>query len=403
MLGLCPCPGRPSLGAGSQGSAARSVAIGRGWCGRGDPAPVTQRALLPAVVAGCGGSGRASPGGGAFHRCEGRLSSGALPPLAARPLGALSGSATHVLWAPVYGCGGPAQSLWLACPVGGCVPRGWWEAVPGGTAFHRRWGRQVSGAVPPRAARFLQRAAGVPQPVFPGSGWCRLGDRAPAPQRALLRAIVACCGGGGKASPGGGGACAVVRGVWVQALPPPRLPVLWAGCRGPLPTCCGCGCAGVGVPPLLGAAAGRGCVCVVPMRCLCAGGCLAVRCVLCCRGTWCCLPSSVSLVPPSLVLPRGVALAVACGRTPSPACVLRSAAGYLPSSLIVAALFTLFSTLCWPAPLPGVHFSLPLPLYLSRIFPLATSLFLGSFSFSLSWSCETKEGWGCGLLRGWRY
>ena len=36
---------------------------------------------------------------------------------------------------------------------------------------------------------------------------------------------------------------AVVRGVWRQALPFPRLPALWAGCRGPLPT--GCGCRGV--------------------------------------------------------------------------------------------------------------------------------------------------------------
>ena len=43
------------------------------------------------------------------------------------------------------------------------------------------------------------------------------------------------CGGG--ASQGGGG---VVRGVWCQALSLPRPPVLWAGCRGPLPTGCGC-------------------------------------------------------------------------------------------------------------------------------------------------------------------
>ena len=31
-----------------------------------------------------------------------------------------------------------------------------------------------------------------------------------------------------------------------QALPFPRLPALREGCRGPPPTCCGCGCAGVG-------------------------------------------------------------------------------------------------------------------------------------------------------------
>ena len=28
--------------------------------------------------------------------------------------------------------------------------------------------------------------------------------------------------------------------VWGRALSSPRLPALWAGCRGPLPTCCGC-------------------------------------------------------------------------------------------------------------------------------------------------------------------
>ena len=39
---------------------------------------------------------------------------------------------------------------------------------------------------------------------------------------------------------------AVLRGVCGQALPLPRPPALWAGCRGPPPTCCGRGCAGVG-------------------------------------------------------------------------------------------------------------------------------------------------------------
>ena len=65
------------------------------------------------------------PRGGAVHRCEGRLTSGAVPPPTARPLGGLLGSATYVL-------GGP-NTFPLACmPCGGCVPRGWWGAVPGG-------------------------------------------------------------------------------------------------------------------------------------------------------------------------------------------------------------------------------------------------------------------------------
>ena len=53
------------------------------------------------------------------------------------------------------------------------------------------------------------------------------------------------CGGGGRASPGGVPST-VAWGVWGLALPLPRLPVHWAGCRGPRSTCCGRGCAGVG-------------------------------------------------------------------------------------------------------------------------------------------------------------
>ena len=137
----------------------RPVCPGCGGCGRVDPAPAPQRAPLRAGVARCGGGGRASPGGGLFRRCEGRL---------------------------------------------------------------------VSGAVPPPAARPLERAARVPLPVCPGCGRCGRVDPAPAPQRAPLRAGVARCGGGGRASPGGVPS-AVVRGAWCQALSLPRPPVLWSG------------------------------------------------------------------------------------------------------------------------------------------------------------------------------
>ena len=98
------------------------------------------------------------PGGGAFRRCEGRLRSGAPPPPTAHPPGGLSGSATHVLWARVCGCGGPALAPWLACPVGGCAPRGWWGASgfrrppfpgcpPPGRAAGARWPRAVGAGV----------------------------------------------------------------------------------------------------------------------------------------------------------------------------------------------------------------------------------------------------------------
>ena len=93
-----------------------------------------------------------------------------------------------------------------ACALAGrrCSPRGWRRGVPGGGgAFHRCEGRMVPGAVPPLAARPLERAARVPRPACPGCGRCGRGDSAAAPQRAPLRAGVARCECGGRASPGG--------------------------------------------------------------------------------------------------------------------------------------------------------------------------------------------------------
>ena len=143
------------------------------------------------------------PRGGAFHRCEGRLRSGAPPHLHARALGGLLASATHVVWARVCGCGGSTLSSWPACPVGAACHGGGAEPSAGGVACHCCEGRLVSGAVPPPAAHPLGRAAGVPRPVCPGCGQCGRGDPAQAPQRAPLRAGVARCGSGGRASPRG--------------------------------------------------------------------------------------------------------------------------------------------------------------------------------------------------------
>ena len=117
-----------------------------------------------------------------------------------------------------------------ACALAGwrCSLWGWRQGVSRGGAFHRCEGRLVSGAVPPPAARPLERAARVPRPVCPGCGPCGRGDPAPARQRAPLRARVARCGAGGRASPGGVPST-VVRGGWCQALSLPRPPVLWSG------------------------------------------------------------------------------------------------------------------------------------------------------------------------------
>ena len=289
------------------------------------------------------------------------MRSGAVPPPTARPLGGLLGSATHVLWARVCGCGGPTLFPWPACPVGAACRGGGGGPCPGGWACHRCEGRLVSGAVPPLAARLLERAARVPRPVCPGCGRCGRGDPAPAPRRAPLRVGVARRGGGGRASPGGFPST-VVRGVWGQALPLPRPPALWAGCRGSLATCCGRWC---------------WCVrCVWSMWCLC-GACHGARCPF----------SLVPLVLPSPVLRCGVVLAV-CLPCPLP-CTRPLLGCWLPPvSFVASLLFTLSSTL-----LPGMHFFPASALVRVSVFFLAVS------SFSLVGRCETKEGRGYVGLR----
>ena len=93
------------------------------------------------------------PGGGAFHRCEGRLRSGAPPPPTAHPLGGLLGAVTHMLWSRACGCGGPTLSPLACMPCGGCVPRGWRGAVPGGgwpaTVARGVWCQALSLPLPP--------------------------------------------------------------------------------------------------------------------------------------------------------------------------------------------------------------------------------------------------------------
>ena len=186
------------------------------------PPRVLPRSRAPSGVLGGGRSGPGSPllGLGLWGR----------RPLAARPLE----RAARVPRVPgAVGAGVGSQHR--PHSVRPCGPAllavGVAEGRPWGGAFHRCEGRLVSGAVPPSAARPLERAARVPRPVRPGCGRCGRGDPSPAPQREPLRAGVARCGGGGRASPGGV-LSTVVRGAWCQALSLPRPPVLWSGLPG---------------------------------------------------------------------------------------------------------------------------------------------------------------------------
>ena len=61
VSGAVPPPTARPLGRAA--GVPRPVCTGCGQCGRGDPAPVPQRAPLRAGIARSGGGGRASPGG----------------------------------------------------------------------------------------------------------------------------------------------------------------------------------------------------------------------------------------------------------------------------------------------------------------------------------------------------
>ena len=185
-----------------------------------------------------------------------------------------------------------------------CVLCGRYEGALGGRLLPGcgvcRVGRSPTPDCPPSG-----RAAGAHYPLPVGAGGGGRGDPSPTPQRALLRAGFARCGGGTRAPGGGSSCLGVgrpgsgalpppttrplgglpgptthwlwVRGVagvgtrhqlhrarscvlwgrhegarggaplaWVwgvrgRALSHPQMPAIWAGCRGPLPTGCGCG------------------------------------------------------------------------------------------------------------------------------------------------------------------
>ena len=111
--------------------------------------------------------------------------------------------------------------------------------VPGGGASCLGVGRPGSGALPPPTARPL---GGLPGPTTHWL-WVRgvagVGTRhQPHSARSCELALRAV--GAARGRPGGG-AAAWVWGVRGGALSHPRLPALWAGCRGPLPTGCGWG------------------------------------------------------------------------------------------------------------------------------------------------------------------
>ena len=299
VSGAVPPPGRPSSGAGSQGSASRvsSVRSVQAW------GPSTGLTACALVGRRCSlwEWQKGVPGGGAFHRCEGRPVSGAVPPLAVRPLERAarvprpvcpgcgrcgrgdSATAPQRARAGVARCGGGGRTspggapstivrgVWCqalslprprvlcsgqpgfrvpgvpgavgagvgtqhwshsACALAGrrCSPWGWRKGVPGGGAFHRCEGRPVSGAVPPPAARPLERAAGVPRPVRPGCGRCGRGGHRPHNVRPCGPALLAV--GVAEGRPRGGFFPPLRGAPGVRRCPSPGRPSSGAGSQG---------------------------------------------------------------------------------------------------------------------------------------------------------------------------
>ena len=156
------------------------------------------------------------------------------------PLPSLAGTPFHAVCA--FRALGPVALLVVpACPFRVCalaLPRRPLPPPLGGVACAPR---VVPALGAGRAVPQGPCPSACPAPV-PCSVWRAWGGGGPVPVPPYLARG---CGGGGRASPGGVPST-VARGVRGQALPLPRLPAHWAGCRGPRSTCCGRGRAGVG-------------------------------------------------------------------------------------------------------------------------------------------------------------
>ena len=271
--------------------------------------------------------------------------SGAVPPLAPRPLG----RAARVPRPVCPGCG------WSGRGDPAPAPRR--APLRAGIARRGGGGRASPGGLPFAVVRGV-RGQALPLPQLPaywagcGRGCAGVGAlHRPRGPRALW----------GAARHGGGG------GRLGSGAPSSLLPARCAGCRVPLAACRGCGC-----------------------RC--------VRCVWClccaCRGAGCC-PSPVPLVPPSLVpccsvgLPVCLPCSLPCAR-PLLVCWLP------PFSFVASSFFTLSSALRWLALLPGMHVFPASAQVCVSVFPFAASLalVLGPSSFSPVGSCETEGGLG---------
>ena len=245
---LLPGYGAPGVGrsptpdhspSGRAAGAHYPLAVGVGGCGRGDPSPTPQRALLRAGFARCGG-GTWAPGGGASCLGVGRPGSGALPPPTTCPLGVRPGPTTHGLW--VLGGAGvgtrhqphSARSCELALRAVGAA-----RGRPGGAPLAWVWGAWCRALSHPRPLALWACGRG-PLPTGCGCGGVRAWGPVTNPTARALASWL-CALWGRHEGARGGAPLAWVWGAWCRALSHPRPLALWVCGRGPLPTGCGCG------------------------------------------------------------------------------------------------------------------------------------------------------------------
>ena len=221
----CPSPGRSSSAACSQGSATRVSRVrSMRACG---PSTGPTACALAGRRCSLWGWRKGVPGGGALHRCEGRLVSGAVPLPAARP----PERAARVLRPVCPGCGrcghvdpAPApQRAPLRAGVARCGGGG--RASPGGvpsTVVRGAWCQALS--LPrPLVLRSVQpgfRDTRVPGAVDAGV-WTQHRPHSVRPCGPALLAV-----GMAEGRPRGGVPSTVVWGAWCQALSLPRPLVL---------------------------------------------------------------------------------------------------------------------------------------------------------------------------------
>ena len=169
------------------------------------------------------------PGGAAFHRCEGRLVSGAVPPQAPRPLE----RAARVPRPVCPGCGrcgrgdpAPApQRAPLRAGVARCGGGG--RASPGGVPSIIVRGAWCQALSPPRPSVLWSGQPGFRVPCVPGAVGAGVGTQhRPHSVRPCGPALPAV--GVAEGRPRWGCLPFFVRGAWCQALSPPRPSVLWS-------------------------------------------------------------------------------------------------------------------------------------------------------------------------------